>query len=366
MKPIVFVLALALPLASACNSDSGPTAVLSLTPVLDSVFVGDTLPAPTVHYLDLNGNPLDPGTVRWLASDPSVLQVDSLSGRAVALKAGLALVQARARNLIASALVVVSRPVSIALLLDTLFLMPGDTITVPVAVTHEAAGAPTVWFRATPNAVFALDSATGHDSAKAAGGPLPFIAFAALGADTAADSGTVEVVSLTDTTGGKAAYTLFGTVVRSAKSAVQAINYPRAGDTATFRLRAFITQGSTTVEAVVITARTEATGVGTFAIDSISPAEASGTGGLDPFCRPRRNWGSWSTIATTFPLQALSRQGGQITITKAVPVPNGLAIGGRFLFIARRLDLYDDPLGSLPVRGTFVAPLVAATSRCSP
>jgi D-alanyl-D-alanine carboxypeptidase len=155
-------------------------------------------------------------------------------------------------------------------------------------------------------------------------------------------------------------------VVRSAKSAVQAINYPRAGDTATFRLRAFITQGSTTVEAVVITARTEATGVGTFAIDSISPAEASGTGGLDPFCRPRRNWGSWSTIATTFPLQALSRQGGQITITKAVPVPNGLAIGGRFLFTARRLDLYDDPLGSLPVRGTFVAPLVAATSRCTP
>jgi hypothetical protein len=366
MKPVRFVLALALPFASACSVDSGPTAILSLTPVLDSVFVGDAVPPPTVHYLDLNGNALDPGTVRWLTDKPSVLQVDSLTGAAVALKAGLALLQARARNLVASALVVVSRPVSITLLLDTLYLMPEDTITVPVAVTHQAPGTPTVWFRTTSNAVFVLDSASGRDSAKAPGGPLPFIAFAALGADTAADSGTVEVVSLTDTTGGKAAYTLFGTVVRSAKSAVQAINYPRAGDTATFRLRAFISQGATTVEAVVITARTEATGAGTFAVDSISPDEVNGTGGLDPFCKPRRNWGSWSTIATTFPLQALSRQGGQLTITKAVPVPNGLAIGGRFLFSARRTDLYTDPLGTLPVRGTFVAPLVAATRRCTP
>jgi hypothetical protein len=366
MKPITFVLALALPLASACNSDSGPTAILSLTPVLDSAFVGDTVPAPTVQYLDHNGNALDPGTVRWFTDKPTVLQVDSLTGESVALQAGLAVLQARARNLAASALVVVSRPVSITLLLDTLYLMPGDTITVPVTVVHQAPGTPTVWFLAAPNAVFTLDQNTGLDSAKAPGGPLPFVAFAALGADTAADSGTVEVVGLTDTTGGKAAYTLSGTVVRSARSAVQAINYPRNGDTATFRLRAFISQGATTVEAVVITARTEATGVGTFSIDSISPAEISGAGGVDPFCRPPRNWGSWSTIATTLPLQALSRQGGQITITKTAPVPNGLAIGGRFLFTARRLDLYDDPLGSLPVRGTFVAPLVAATSRCSP
>lgn len=366
MKPIRVVFFLAIPLASACSANSGPTAILSLTPVLDSVFVGETMPAPTVHYTDINGNPLDPGTVRWLADNPSVLQVDSVTGAAVALKAGLAVVQARARGLVASALVVVSRPVSIGLLLDTLYLMPGDTITVPVAVAHQAAGTPAVWFRTTPNAVFTLDSASGRDSAKAPGGPLPFVAFAALGADTAADSGTVEVVNLVDTTGGKAAYTLFGTVVRSAKSDVQAVNYPRSGDTATFRLRAFISQGTTSVEAVVITARTAATGVGTFAIDSISPAEISGTGSLDPFCRPPRNWGSWSTIATTIPIQALSRPGGQITITKAVPVPNGLAIGGRFFFTARRTDLYTDPLGNLPVRGTFVAPLVAATSRCTP
>lgn len=366
MKPIRYVFALAVLLVSACSGDSGPSANLSLTPVLDSIFVGDTLSAPTVHYTDVTGNPLDPGTVRWSTQQTGVLKVDSLTGTAVALSAGLAVLQARARGLSASALVVVSRPVSITLLLDTLYLMPGDTITLPVAVVHRAPGTPAVWFLAAPNAVFTLDQNTGLDSAKAPGGPLRFVAFAALGADTAADSGTVEVVSLTDTTGGKAAYTMFGTVIGSTRTAVQAINYPRTGDTLTFRLRAFLTQGNTTVEAVVITVRTEATGVGAFAIDSISPVEALGAGSFDPFCRPPRNWGSWSTIATTFPLQALSRMGGEISITKAVPVPNGLAVGGRFAFTAQRTDLYADPLGALPVHGTFVAPLVAASSRCSP
>jgi hypothetical protein len=62
----------------------------------------------------------------------------------------------------------------------------------------------------------------------------------------------------------------------------------------------------------------------------------------------------------------VSRPGGEITITRVAPVPNGLAIGGRFTFSAQRLDLYADPLGVLPVRGTFVAPLVAVSSRCAP
>lgn len=367
MKPIVPVLALALALASACGGgNAGPTASLSLTPVLDSTFVGDTLAPPTVHYTDPNGNPLNPGTVRWSTDQPAVLKVDSLTGSAVALKAGFAQLRASTGGLTASALVVVSRAVSLTLLLDTLYLMPGDTITVPVAVVHQAAGTPTVWFRTAPNAVFALDSSTGFDSAKVPGGPLPFVAFAALGADTAADSGTVEVVSLTDTTGGKAAYTMFGTLIRSARTAVQAINYPRTGDTLTFRLRAFIAQGTTTAEAVVITVRTQVGGVAAFAIDSISPAEALGIGGLDPFCKPPRNWASWSTIATDPTITALSRPGGQIAITRAVPVPNGLAIGGRFSFTAQRTDLYTDPLGVLPIRGTFVAPLVSASSRCAP
>jgi hypothetical protein len=366
MKRIVIVLTLGLAVAVACSDNAGPSPALSLSPVLDSIFIGDVHPAFTVHYTDPAGNPLDPGVVRWSTSTSTLLQVDSVTGIVTGLAAGFGQVQASARGITAAALVVVSKALSITLLLDTIYLMPSDTLSVPVSVAHQAAGTPTVWFRAAQNAVFDIDSATGLSSGKTAGGPLPFVAFAALGTDTAADSGTVEIVSLTDTTGGQAGYTLFGTVIRSAKSAVEAVNYPRDGGTLTFRLRAFISQGGTTAEAVVITLLTNVTTAGAFAIDSISPFEALGIGNLDPICRPPRNWGTWSTIATNPEIQAASRQGGTITITKVVSIANGLAIGGRFGFTAQRLDLYGDPLGALPVRGTFVAPLVPASSRCVP
>lgn len=364
MKRIDIVLTLGLAVTVACGDNAGPSPVLTLAPVLDSIFIGDVHPAFTVHYVDPSGNPLDPGIVRWSTSTPALLHVDSVTGIVTGLGAGFGQVQASAKGLTAAALVVVSKALSITLLLDTIYLMPSDTLSVPVSVVHQAPGTPTVWFRVAANGVFDMDSATGLGLGKNPGGPLPFVVFAALGADTTADSGTVEVVSLTDTTGGKAGYTLFGTVIRSAKAAAQAVNYPRTGDTLTFRLRAFISQGGTTAEAVLITLRTDVSTAGAVAIDSLSPFEALGIGNLDPICKPPRNWGTWSTIATSPAIQAVSRQGGTITITKVVSITNGLAIGGRFAFTAQRLDLYGDPLGALPVRGTFVAPLVSATSRC--
>lgn len=337
---------------------------LVVAPVLDSLFVGDSLAAHQVQYYDAQGVQHDPGTVRWSASDTSLLQVDSVSGLVVGRRGGFARVIATAQGIQGTALVVVSPSLQITLLLDSLYLMSGDTLTVPVHVEHQAPGSPTVWFSAVANAVFTIDSATGRDSATAAGGPVRFVAHAALGADTVADSGTVEVLSLTDTIGGKAGYTMFGTVIRSVRTQARATNYPRRGDTLTFRVRAFILQGITTVEAIVVTTRTAVTVPASFSIDSLSPAEAL-TGG-DPVCRPPRNWGTWSTIATVPRLDALSRLGGAITITRVVPVAHGFAVAGRFNFPAQRLDLYFDPLGVLPIRGTFVAPLVPTTDRCQP
>ena len=347
----------------ACSNGTASSPVLRISPVLDSAFVGETLPPRTVEYVDASGATMSPGTITWSSSDPSILEVDPASGVVVALKPGFAQVVAAARGLQANALTVVLHPLQVTLLADTIELMPGDTFTVPVAVLHQAPGTPVVWFRAQTNAVFTIDSASGKDSAKAAGGPLPFTVFAALGADTVADSGSVEVVSLVDTAGGKAGYTMFGTVIRSVRAKAEAINYKRSGDTLTFRLRAYVTQGAVTAEAVLVTVRTAVTAPGTFTIDSISPAEAFGSG-ADPICRPPRNWGTWSTIATDPSIQALSRAGGTVTVTRVVPLVGGVAIGGRFAFNALRTDLYDDPLGVLPIRGTFVAALVTGTSRC--
>ena len=61
---------------------------------------------------------------------------------------------------------------------------------------------------------------------------------------------------------------------------------------------------------------------------------------------------------------ALSRLGGVVTITQDVPVANGRAISGRYDFQAQRTDEYTDPLGTLPIRGTFVAPVVTDSGPC--
>ena len=369
MKRIAFVLGtgIALTGGSGCNTSSGPPSLAQVivAPVLDSLFVGDSLGPLTVTYLGDNGQPQNAGTVIWTSSNPSVMSIDATTGRIVALQPGFALAQAATHGIAGTALVVVSRALQISLLLDTLYFMPGDTFTVPVQVTHKAAGVPAVWFKPLggTNAVFTIDSATGKDSAKATGGPLPFQAFAALGPDTVADTGAVRVVSLTDTTGGVGAYTILGTVIRSVNASAQSTNYPDASAAQTFRLRLFINQGAVTAEAVLVTIRTKVTAPGSLAIDSISPGEALGTGS-DPVCRPPRSWASWSTIAITPAIVALSRPAGSVTITQIVPVTGGFAVSGRFSFLAQRTDFYSDPLGVLPIRGTFVAPLTTTTGRC--
>ena len=78
---------------------------------------------------------------------------------------------------------------------------------------------------------------------------------------------------------------------------------------------------------------------------------------------PLRPWALWS-IQTTGLLRGLSRHSGAMTIRQVVPVTHGLAISGRFAFTGQRSDLYDDPLGALPIRGTFVAPLIADNRPC--
>jgi hypothetical protein len=349
----------------ACTADLAPTnqSHILLSPLLDSMFVGELLPRRRVVYYDTHGTIQDPGTVQWASSDPAVLSVDSTTGKITSLKAGVALVLAQALGVQGSALVAVSGPFQVTLLQDSVYLMPGDTFTVPVHVSQQAAGTPTVWFTAATNPEFDLDSASGKDSAKAPGGPVPFVVHAALGADTSADSGTVEVVQLTDTLGGKAAYTTFSTVIRSRKLPVHALNFHRRGDTLTFRLRASISKAGTTVELIAMTLRTAPLAPGSFAIDSISPTEVSATH-FDPYCRPPRSWGVWSITTSQSQLQALSRLGGVITITQMVPVANGKAVSGRFYLPVQRLDLYDDPLAIVPIQGTFVAPLTTSTPRC--
>ncbi len=363
MPPLrAFILAGALA-AAACGDSGGPVRVprVLVNPVLDSMFVGDTLPpgALTATYLDAAGDTQPTGPVRWSSSRTSVVTVDSLTGQIVGAGPGEAIVSAVANGVAGAALVVVSRTLDVSLLLDTIYLMPGDTISIPVAVQRRGGSPPAPRFAQSPNlAIYTVDTVTGLLTAI-----MPGTTRIVVFADTVADTGGVDVRVLADTTGGRGYFTVLGTVIRRAGAEARAVNYRRRGDTLTFRLNLGIPSTGNAAENVVVTLRAPVTAPGVFSIDSLSVAEAFGAG-VDPICRPPRPWGLWSTRTTNPTVTALSRHGGTITITRVDTVPGGLAISGRFAFGAQRIDFATDPLGLLPLRGTFVAPLVSDTRPC--
>ena len=350
--------------ALACGEDSGPggAATLTLSPLLDSIFIGDTVPAGafTAVYRDAAGQVQPTPALRWASGAQAVLSVASLTGRAVALGRGAGTVEARTSDATTGrALVVVSRPLDIALLLDTIFLMPGDTFTVPVEVVSRGGSPPPARFAPSVNAaVYTIDTVTGRITAVAGGSPTRLVARA----DTVADTGAVEVVVLSDTVGGRGFFTVLGTVIRRAGAVARAVNYRRQGDTLSFRLNLSISAAGQVIENVIITLRAPVTAGGAFTIDSITPTDAFGAGS-DFICRPARPWSLWSSRAASLTLAALSHA-GTVRVARLDTVASGLAISGSFRFDARRTDFYDDPLGRLPVRGTFVAPLIADDRPC--
>jgi hypothetical protein len=358
------ILLMSLVVVVSCGDSGGPAGSPRLTvdPLLDSLFVGDTIDPGvfTATYVDAMGDTQPTGQVIWSSTDEDVIVVDSLTGRVIGVGPGEAVVGARANGIAAGALLVVLRPLQVSLLLDTIYVMAGDTITVPVAVERQGGGAPAAWFSPSPNpAIYTIDSATGLLTAVSPGGPVRFIVHA----DTVTDTGAVDVRLLTDTTGGRTYFTVLGTAIRRTSAEARAVNYRRTGDTLTFRLNSGFPTTSNAVENVVITLRDPVAAPGTFDIDSISPAEAFGSG-ADPICRPKRAWSLWSTRPAGPDVTALSRDGGTITVTRIVTVTGGLAISGRFRFDAQRTDFYSNPLGVVPVRGTFVAPLITDLRPC--
>ena len=346
-----------LALAAAC-SDTGPggSPRVVIAPILDSLFVGDTVPARTARYFDARGDSQATGSVRWFSSDQAVFRVDSVSGVIVGVGRGPAVLSARANGISGASLLVVSRVLDLSLLLDTIYLMVGDTFTVPVSVRDKDGNPPPVRFTPVSSAVVTIDSA-GLITALQASTLVPFTAHA----DSVTATGAVQVVQLTDTLGGKGSFTVLGTVIRRARAGARAVNYPRPGDTTSFRVSLPVVAAGVAIENIVITLRDSVAAPVTAAIDSISLDEA--TASADFVCRPKRAWAIWSVLSTP-PLRGLSRQGGTIAITQVDTLAHGLAVSGRFSFTGQRSDLYDDPLGGLPVRGTFVAPVIADSHQC--
>jgi hypothetical protein len=376
MKRYVFAMSLAAATALGCVnlSDNNPSLVFVVAPVLDSVFVGDTLPARSVYLDDGAGHHTDPGPFVWRIAPTSVATIDA-SGRIVGVAKGSALVvAARPDSIKSGAVVIVSRPLEMTLLMDTVYVMPGDTITVPLAIVQKAPAATTLRFdtSATPS-VYTIDSVSGLVTAHG-DGVVRYVARLTDGPNSVADTGAVVVTSLTDTTGnGRFFMTAFGTAIRHQSGGALALNYERLNGKLAFRLIDSLTTTALD-ERVVITLRDSVLAAGTFEIDSINPNEATTRiGTIDPFCNPKREWAFWASTPSDPPGIVAYSHGrtptdsvaGSLSITQHVPaVGGGAIISGRYQFRAQRLDLYGDPLGSETIRGTFVAPLRERHTTC--
>jgi hypothetical protein len=357
-------------------SDSGGQLLFVVAPVLDSVFVGDTLPARSAYLDDGAGHHTDPGPFVWRISPTSVATIDA-SGKIVGVSKGSALVvAARPDSIKSGAVVIVSRPLEMTLLMDTIYVMPGDTITVPLAIVQKTPAATTLRFdtSATPS-VYTIDSVSGLVAAHG-DGVVRYVARLTDGTNSVADTGAVVVMSLTDTTGnGRSFMTASGTAIRHQSGGVLALNYARLNGKLAFRLIDSLTTTALD-ERVVITLPDSVLATGTFEIDSISPHEATTRiGTIDPFCNPKRQWGFWAStpsdpnvagiVAYSHGRTPTDSVAGSLSITQYAPaVGGGAIISGRYLFRAQRLDLYGDPLGSEMIRGTFVAPLRERHTTC--
>src|SRR5256886_7237288 len=73
------------------------------------------------------------------------------------------------------------------MLLDTVYVMPNDTLTVPVVAIKRSSPPAVVSFEAPSNPAYSID-ARGKITALAAGGPFPYIVHADALADTGARS----------------------------------------------------------------------------------------------------------------------------------------------------------------------------------
>jgi len=330
---------------------SGRGAV-QISPVLDSLFVGDRLPALRVTYIAPGGNPAPPGQVIWASSDTSVARIDSLSGSITGRKRGAVVITAQAQGLTGLGFVVVSDTLDITLLLDTVYVMPGDMMTVPVVVLKSNKPPPaTVWFKAPTNSAYSIDSASGRLTALAVGGPIPYIVHA----DSLADTGAVYVMNLADTTGGKIFYSVRGTAITHVGGPARAANFAALNGRQAFQLTGTYVVNGVPRQRLQITRPDSVIAAGTYAIDSLSPAEDVTTA-PPATCAAPRPWARWDALNAG--ITSYSRRGGTLVVMQIDSVPGGQVMSGHFTFTAQRFDLYTDPLGVLSITGSFVAPLV--------
>jgi hypothetical protein len=145
--------ALSIVAAAACFDVSSPIPpTLILSPILDSLFVGDSLVPRDFVYYNGDGQRANPGPLTWSIGPTSVATINATTGVIHGVGKGVATVAASGGQATGIALVAVSRPLDLTLLMDTVVLMQQDTFTIPYAVQKKnVAATDTVWFDPSPS-----------------------------------------------------------------------------------------------------------------------------------------------------------------------------------------------------------------------
>jgi len=349
-----FAWALCAALAACVKSTSLPKFVV-LDPIFDSVFVKNQTPLPSVIYFDGDKLQTPPASaVTWQSSDPTILAVNNPPGQITGLKRGTAFVIATVENTQGSEIVAVPDSVDITLLVDTLYLLPGDTITIPTIILHR--DAPPIVSYDAPGATIFTIGANGFVTAGATpGGPEKY----RVHADQVSDSGAVYVFDPASIgTGAKAFFSVVGPSVIGAgvshlDASPTATSYTPTGGGSAFRIQATHAGATSSEQVVQVTVNAAASLGPGFEIDAITPADSS-------TCNPPHAWAIWSTPATT----AYSGNPDvtqQVSFTQLVTITGGGKVaGGRFAYRAQRGDIYTNPLGLVRITGVFVALLTNA------
>ncbi|HXL06128.1 MAG TPA: hypothetical protein VN964_04320 [Gemmatimonadales bacterium] len=375
------LLALTIVAAAACFDVSSPIPpTLILSPILDSLFVGDSLVPRDFAYYNSDGERANPGPLSWSIGPTSVATINATTGVIHGVGKGVATVIASGGQAAGIALVAVSRPLDLTLLMDTVVLMQQDTFTIPVAIQKKAVSATdTVWFDPSPSPRVTINTSTGLVTAVTSGGAVRYVAHVTSGgADTVSDTGAVVVLGLADTTSpGHFFQTVLGTAIRHEGGAAVGVNYARLNGRLNFRLlTSALSPDSTLNDSTIVTLKDSLIrGDTTFEIDSLGLDEARGSQlTLSPVCNPRRPWALWRSdhyVTPLYTIFALSHGtlsdsvAGSFSITQFTQAAGGGAIiSGRYFFLAQRTDLYNDPLGVEVIRGTFVAPLLTRQDIC--
>src|SRR5260370_25310660 len=232
--------------AAACGDGSGPSGSprMLVKPVVVSVFAGDAGVTRGVIFLSAAGDTTAPGPVRWSSLTPAVFTVDSVSGKITAVHRGLAILVGSASGVSGRALVVVSDTLQLTALLDTIYLLPSDTITIPVVVQRKGGSPPAPWFATANAAIDTVDSATGLLTSRATGTARYFVH-----AGARADTGTIVVRPAdTATANSRSFFSVSGTANRRAGGLAYAINYTQHGGAPRFQRRPS-SQSGVTVQA---------------------------------------------------------------------------------------------------------------------